>query len=84
MLLQLSSDVILNEVLKTTALHDLFERAAEVGDPDALYLALKMQEKIQVDGIVFGKLLPCPFSAESFFSRDYLLYIANCFKVLST
>ncbi|KAG6480164.1 hypothetical protein ZIOFF_063642 [Zingiber officinale] len=77
---QLSSEVILNEVLKTTVLHDLFERAAEVGDPDALYLALKMQEKIQVDGEVFGKLLPCPFSAESFFSRDYLLYIANCFK----
>ncbi|CAL9079455.1 unnamed protein product [Musa textilis] len=68
------------EVLKASGVHDWFKRAAEVGDPDALYLALKLQEKIQVDDEVFGKLLPHPFTSENFFGRDHLLYLAECFK----
>ncbi|WOL03832.1 hypothetical protein Cni_G12552 [Canna indica] len=77
---KLPSEALLTEVLKAPGIQEFFKRAAEVGDPDALYLALKMQERIQVDAEVFGKLLPHPFNAENFFNRDHLLYLANCFK----
>ncbi|KAJ8465662.1 hypothetical protein OPV22_028214 [Ensete ventricosum] len=77
---KLPSQALSTEVLKASGVHDWFKRAAEVGDPDALYLALKLQEKIQVDDEVFGKLLPRPFTSENFFGRDHLLYSADCFK----
>jgi DNA polymerase phi len=80
-ILQLPEDAVLTEVLEAPGLKDWFERAAQVGDPDALHLALKLQERINTENDVFRNLLPCPFSADKFFTRDHLLFLSPCFKV---
>ncbi|KAG8058062.1 hypothetical protein GUJ93_ZPchr0002g25819 [Zizania palustris] len=77
---KLPEEAILSEVLEAPSVQDLFNRATVAGDPDALYLALKLQEKTNAQKEIFGKLLPYPFSPELFFAEDHLLSIAACFK----
>ncbi|KAJ3683162.1 hypothetical protein LUZ60_013389 [Juncus effusus] len=77
---KLPDEAILTQVVKAPRLKDWFEKAAQTGDPDALLLALKLQERISTESDSFGKLLPCPFSADKFFARDNLLHISPCFK----
>jgi DNA polymerase phi len=79
--LQLPEEAIISEILEAPSVQDWFNRAADAGDPDALYLALKLQEKTNAQEI-FGKLLPYPFSPEGFFAEEHLLSIAACFKVI--
>nr|CAD1824327.1 unnamed protein product [Ananas comosus var. bracteatus] len=77
---KLPDEALPTEVLKAPGMHEWFENASEVGDPDALFLALKLQERLNTDSEMFGKLLPAPFSPDKFFTRDHLLSIAPCFK----
>ena len=81
-LLQLPDEAILSEVLEAPGVQDWFNKAADVGDPDALFLALKLQERTIVQKEIFGKLLPHPFSSDNFFAEQHLKSIAACFKVL--
>lgn len=67
--------------MEAPELHKWFEQATEVGNPDALLLALKLREKISVDHPAFSNLLPVPFSSGKFFSADHLSTIGNCLKV---
>lgn len=80
--MQLPDEALPTEVLKAPGMHEWFENASEIGDPDALFLALKLQERLNTDGEMFAKLLPAPFSPDNFFTRDHLLSIALCFKVI--
>lgn len=80
--LQLPAEAVVTHVMEAPELHKWFEQATEVGNPDALLLALKLREKISVDHPVFSKLLPVPFSSGNFFSADHLSAIGNCLKVL--
>ncbi|XP_008806265.2 myb-binding protein 1A-like protein [Phoenix dactylifera] len=77
---KLPAEALLSQVLIAPGMHEWFKRAAEVGDPDALFLALKLQERVCGDSEMFGKLLPSPFSPDNFFTQDHLLYLAPCFK----
>ncbi|KAL6629791.1 hypothetical protein ACP70R_029556 [Stipagrostis hirtigluma subsp. patula] len=77
---KLPDEAILSEVLEAPGVQDWFNRAADVGDPDALFLALKLQERTNVQKEIFGRLLPYPFSPDNFFAREHLLSIAACFK----
>lgn len=79
--MQLPTEPVVTHVMESPELHKLFEQATEVGNPDALLLALKLHEKILVDHPVFSKLLPVPFSSGKFFSADHLSAISNCLKV---
>lgn len=78
---QLPFEALLNHVIKAPGLSEWFEAAAEVGNPDALLLALKVQEKISIDGSMSGKLLPIPFSSSQLFCADHLSSLSNCLKV---
>ena len=71
----------MNHVLEAPGLKEWFEAAIEVGNPDALLLALKVREKISIDSSVFGKLLPNPFSSSQLFSADHLSSLSNCLRV---
>ncbi|KAJ4887660.1 DNA polymerase V protein [Raphanus sativus] len=51
-------EAVVTHVMEAPELHKWFEQAIEVGNPDALLLALKLREKISVDHPVFNKLLP--------------------------
>ncbi|CAH8280787.1 unnamed protein product [Arabidopsis lyrata] len=77
---KLPTEPVVTHVMEAPELHKLFEQATEVGNPDALFLALKLHEKILVDHPVFSKLLPVPFSSGKFFSADHLSAISNCLK----
>ncbi|XP_062224134.1 uncharacterized protein LOC133922706 [Phragmites australis] len=77
---KLPDEAILSEVLEAPDVQDWFNRAADVGDPDALFLALKLQERINVQKEIFGRLLTYPFSPNNFFADEHLLSIAACFK----
>ncbi|XP_072999992.1 rDNA transcriptional regulator pol5 [Typha latifolia] len=77
---KLPGEAILTEVIKAPGMHQWMDKAAEVGDPDALLLALKLQERLNVDIELFRKLLPHPFSSDNFFTRDHLSCILPCFK----
>ncbi|CAK9136946.1 unnamed protein product [Ilex paraguariensis] len=77
---KLPVEALLNQVLEAPGLQEWFEGATEVGNPDALFLALKMREKISVDSRVFGKLLPYPYCSNGLFSADHLSSLANCLK----
>lgn len=72
---------MVSHVLEAPGLQEWFEAATEVGNPDALFLALKVREKIAIDSSLFGKLLPNPFSSSQLFSADHLSSISNCLKV---
>uniref|UniRef100_A0A0E0CF55 DNA polymerase V n=1 Tax=Oryza meridionalis TaxID=40149 RepID=A0A0E0CF55_9ORYZ len=77
---KLPEEAIISEILEAPSVQDWFNRAADAGDPDALYLALKLQEKTNAQKEIFGKLLTYPFSPEGFFAEEHLLSIAACFK----
>ncbi|XP_052191832.1 uncharacterized protein LOC127801057 isoform X2 [Diospyros lotus] len=77
---KLPVEALLNHLLEAPGLYEWFEQANEVGNPDALLLVLKVRERVSVDGKVFGKLLPDPYSSTGFFSADHLASLANCFK----
>ncbi|GFY89461.1 DNA polymerase V family [Actinidia rufa] len=77
---KLPVEILLNHVLETPGLQEWFKGANEIGNVDALHLALKMREKISVNSKVFGKLLPDPYSPSGLFSADHLSSLANCLK----
>ncbi|KAK2983205.1 hypothetical protein RJ640_018550 [Escallonia rubra] len=77
---KLPVETLLNEVLEAPGLQDWFEGATEVGNPDALVLAIKLQKKLAVDKKVFGKLLPYPYRSSRLFAVDHLTSIVNCLK----
>ncbi|GFS34513.1 DNA polymerase V family [Actinidia rufa] len=77
---KLPVEILLNQVLETPGLQEWFKGANEVGNVDALHLALKMREKISVNSKVFGKLLPDPYSPSGLLSADHLSSLANCLK----
>ncbi|KAF8118445.1 hypothetical protein N665_0005s0203 [Sinapis alba] len=77
---KLPAEAVVTHVMEAPELHKWFEQATEVGNPDALLLALKLHEKISVDHPVFAKLLPVPFTSGKFFSADHLSAIGDCLK----
>lgn len=77
---KLPEEALLEQVLEAPGLQKWFEGATEVGNPDALLLALKLQEKVSANKYYFGKLLPTPYSPAGFFSALHLSSIANCLK----
>ena len=81
-LLQLPQEALLNHVLDAPGLSDWFCGAVEAGNPDALFLALKIREKTSLDNAVFGKLLPNPFCPNKLFSAEHLSSLASCLKVI--
>lgn len=80
--MQLPTDVLLNHILETPGLREWFEGATDVGNPDALLLALKIRDKISVDSMIFGNILPYPFSPGRLFASDHLSSLVNCLKVI--
>ncbi|KAH6833125.1 DNA polymerase V family [Perilla frutescens var. hirtella] len=76
---KLPAEALLNHLLEAQGLQEWFEGATEVGNPDALLLALKIQEKVSID-YKFGKLLPSPFSKSALFAADHLSIISSCLK----
>lgn len=74
------TDAVVSHVLEAPGLHEWFEGANEVGNPDALLLALRIREKISDDSKKFGKLLPTPFSPSKLFAADHLSSLVNCLK----
>ncbi|CAI9781808.1 unnamed protein product [Fraxinus pennsylvanica] len=77
---KLPVEALLNHVLEAPGVQEWFEGATEVGNPDALLLAIKMQEKIGADAKAFSKLLPSPYNQSRLFSADHLSAISNCLK----
>ncbi|KAL8554862.1 hypothetical protein ACS0TY_002875 [Phlomoides rotata] len=75
---KLSAEAVLNHVLEAPGIQEWFDGATEVGNPDALFLALRMQEKV-VD-FKYGKLLPVPYNKSAFFAADHLSNVASCLK----
>ncbi|KAF9609665.1 hypothetical protein IFM89_017844 [Coptis chinensis] len=78
--LQLPIEALLSQVLEAPGMHEWFEKAIDVGNPDALLLALKVREKIAGDTKLFNKLLPNPYSPNKMFSADHLTSLIPCFK----
>lgn len=76
------TDAVVSHVLEAPGLHEWFEGANEVGNPDALLLSLRIREKISDDSKKFGKLLPTPFSPRKLFAADHLSSLVNCLKVV--
>ncbi|KAF5733384.1 DNA polymerase V-like isoform X1 [Tripterygium wilfordii] len=77
---KLPDEALINHVLETPGLDEWFEGATSIGNPDALLLALKIQERIPVGSAKFKKLLPNPFSPSKLFASDHLSSLVNCFK----
>ncbi|XP_045811731.1 rDNA transcriptional regulator pol5-like [Trifolium pratense] len=77
---KLPVEAIASHVIEAPGLDKWFESAAGVGNPDALFLALKVREKISIDSSIYGKLLPNPFSSSQLFSADHLSSLSNCLK----
>ncbi|KAK6945873.1 DNA polymerase V/Myb-binding protein 1A [Dillenia turbinata] len=73
-------EALSKEVLGAPGVSEWFAAAIEAGNPDALLLALKLREKTAEDNLLFGELLPHPFSTSKFFSADYLSTLVNCLK----
>ncbi|KAG8368547.1 hypothetical protein BUALT_Bualt15G0056900 [Buddleja alternifolia] len=76
---KLPIEALVDHVLEAPGLKEWFEGATEVGNPDALLLALKMQEKIRVEDKC-GKLLPSHYSKSALFAADHLSNISSCLK----
>ncbi|CAA2961325.1 DNA polymerase V-like [Olea europaea subsp. europaea] len=77
---KLPVEALLNHVLEAPGVQEWFEGATEVGNPDALLLAIKIQEKIGADVKAFSKVLPSPYNQRKLFSADHLSAISNCLK----
>ncbi|GMI88325.1 hypothetical protein like AT5G64420 [Hibiscus trionum] len=76
---KLPAEALFDHILEAPGVPQWFEEAVDVGNPDALLLALKIHEKTSIDS-KFSKLLPNPFSPSKLFSADYLSSISNCLK----
>ncbi|KAL0365238.1 UNVERIFIED_CONTAM: Myb-binding protein 1A-like protein [Sesamum angustifolium] len=76
---KLPVEALSNHVLEAPGLQEWYEGAIEAGNPDALLLALKIQEKVSYD-YKCGKLLPSPYSKSALFNADHLSNIAGCLK----
>ncbi|KAK0589170.1 hypothetical protein LWI29_010611 [Acer saccharum] len=77
---KLPADASLSHILEAPGVHEWFEGANEVGNPDALLLALRIREKVYVESKKFGKLLPNPFSPSKLFAAEHLSSLVNCLK----
>ncbi|XP_058069514.1 rDNA transcriptional regulator pol5 [Magnolia sinica] len=77
---KLPVEALLSQVLEAPGMHDWFQSATDIGNPDALFLALKIREKIAVDSEAWSKLLPFPFSPNNLFTVDHLSSLSSCFK----
>ncbi|EXC33021.1 DNA polymerase V [Morus notabilis] len=77
---KLPAKALLNNVLEAPGLAEWFAGATEVGNPDALLLALRLREKTSVDSSVFNKLLPNPFCPNKLFAADHLSSLASSLK----
>ncbi|XP_018505145.2 rDNA transcriptional regulator pol5-like isoform X1 [Pyrus x bretschneideri] len=77
---KLHSEALLNHILEAPGLNQWFEGAIQIGNPDALLLALKIREKTLIESSSFGNLLPVPFSPDKLFCADHLSSLANCLK----
>ncbi|KAG9440083.1 hypothetical protein H6P81_020248 [Aristolochia fimbriata] len=77
---KLPAEAVSNQVLEAPALNEWFQSAIEIGNPDALLLALKLRGKISQDNEIFSSLLPYPFSPNSFFTAEHLSSLIPCFK----
>ncbi|CAI0475713.1 unnamed protein product [Linum tenue] len=71
---------VLNHILEAPGLSEWFNDAVGAGNPDALLLALKVREKVSVDSLNIGNILPYPFSPTRFFSSDHLTLLTQCWK----
>ncbi|XP_022763607.1 uncharacterized protein LOC111309054 isoform X2 [Durio zibethinus] len=71
---------LLNHCLEAPGVIEWFEEASDLGNPDALLLALRIRERTSIDSAVLDKLLPNPFSPSNLFSANYLYSLTNCFK----
>ncbi|KAK9044203.1 hypothetical protein V6N11_072519 [Hibiscus sabdariffa] len=76
---KLPAEALFDHILEAPGVPQWFEEAVDVGNPDALLLALKIHEKTSIDS-KFSKLLPNPFGPSKLFSADYLSSISNCLK----
>ncbi|KAJ6692303.1 MYB-BINDING PROTEIN 1A FAMILY MEMBER [Salix purpurea] len=77
---KLPTEAVLNHILEAPRLREWFEGGIDAGNPDALLLALRIQEKISIDSEMFGNFLPCPFSPSRLFMPGHLSSIINCLK----
>ncbi|XVE49423.1 hypothetical protein DITRI_Ditri01bG0081300 [Diplodiscus trichospermus] len=77
---KLPAEALSDHILEAPGIPQWFQEAIDVGNPDALLLALKIREKTSMDSTAFSKLLPNPFSPSKLFSADYLSSIDNCLK----
>ncbi|XP_019239741.1 PREDICTED: DNA polymerase V-like [Nicotiana attenuata] len=77
---KLPVEALLNHILEAPGLKEWFEGAPEVGNPDALLLALAIREKAGVDDKEFGKLLPFPYSPSRLFTVEHLSLLSKCLK----
>ncbi|KAI3889727.1 hypothetical protein MKX03_007749 [Papaver bracteatum] len=69
-----------SHVVEAPGMMEWFKDAMEVGNPEALLLALKLREKISSAGDIFGGLLPQPFGPNKMFTADHLNSLVSCFK----
>ncbi|KAI3841024.1 hypothetical protein MKX03_018255 [Papaver bracteatum] len=69
-----------SHVVEAPGMMKWFKDAMEVGNPEALLLALKLREKISSDNDIFGGLLPQPFGPNKMFTTDHLNSLVSCFK----
>ncbi|XP_016490689.2 uncharacterized protein LOC107810425 [Nicotiana tabacum] len=77
---KLPVEASLNHILEAPGLKEWFEGATEVGNPDALLLALTIREKVRFDDKEFGKVLPFPYSPGRLFTVEHLSLLSNCLK----
>ncbi|PON32578.1 DNA polymerase V [Parasponia andersonii] len=77
---KLPPEAVVNHVLEAPGLGEWFAGATEVGNPDALLLALKIREKTSIDSTVYGKLLPETFCPNKVFASEHLSSLATCLK----
>ncbi|KAJ6716412.1 MYB-BINDING PROTEIN 1A FAMILY MEMBER [Salix koriyanagi] len=77
---KLPTEAVLNHILEAPRLREWFEGGIDAGNPDALLLALRIQEKFSIDSEMFGNFLPCPFSPSRLFMPGHLSSIINCLK----
>ncbi|XP_028782169.1 rDNA transcriptional regulator pol5 [Neltuma alba] len=77
---KLHFEALLHHVIEAPGLREWLEAAKEIGNPDALLLALKVREKIPIDSSMFGGLLPNPFGSSQVFAADHLSSLSNCLK----
>ncbi|XP_020245832.1 uncharacterized protein LOC109823836 isoform X2 [Asparagus officinalis] len=77
---KLPLEAVANHVLEVPGIRECFNKDVNNGDPDALFVALKLRKRVPLETEMFGNLLPCPFIPDIFFTRDHLSTLVPCFK----